>query len=72
MVFNMIVRAAGQEFCNLGPLVSQLVMRVLNDSPLILRPGAFVDVRVEVIVPALTTLLADPAGNLICDLGPEF
>ena len=46
---------------------------ILQDGPILVRaPGLLTDVRVEVIVPSLSALLPDPAGQVARDQGPLF
>ena len=72
MVFDGIVRPAWDQFCNLCPLVSPLFVRVVDNSILLVRPGRLLDVRVQVVVPALPTLLPDPTLQLLGDQSPTL
>ena len=69
-VFDLIVCASGNISSNLTPpgRVSQEEMSdedVLLQAPLLLH-----DVRVEMVMPALTALFSDATGQVTCDRGP--
>ena len=70
MVLDCIVGSAGDQFGNLGPLIAPLLVSVVDDSVLLVGPGGFLDLRVEMVVPSLPTLLSDTAGKALSDLGP--
>lgn len=45
----------------------------LDDGPVFfVRPSLFLDVRVEVVMPALSTLLANPTWKMFGDISPIF
>lgn len=45
----------------------------LDDGPiLLLGPPLLLDVRVEMVVPSLPALFANPAGEVFGDVGPIF
>jgi len=46
---------------NLRPLVAKTVLQVHDQVVLILRPGAALDGGVQVVIPALPALLAQPS-----------
>ena len=61
MVLDGVVRPSGDELGNLSPLVAPLLVRVVDDPVLFFGPSGFLDLRIEVVVPALPALLPDPA-----------
>lgn len=69
-VFDVIVRAARQELCNLAPFVSVLLVRLNNCSVLLGSPLVLFDVRVQVVVPSLAALLTDTTGQRLRDVRP--
>jgi len=75
VVLDRVVSAARQFFTDLCPPVSQqavfLSRRYKEEDPLLFfGPLLDVDMRVEVVVPALATLLADPPGQMLGYEGP--
>ena len=54
----------------IGPLVPKLGVIFHENGMLSIRPRVLVDVRVQVIVPSLTALLARPPGEVFRALGP--
>ena len=50
--------------------VSELSVRLDDGSVLLVRPGFFLDVRVEMVEPALSTLLAQPTHQVRRDERP--
>lgn len=70
MVLDGVVGPPWQQLGNLGPLIAHVDV-ALQDGPILVgRPGLLANVRVEVVVPPLSALLADPAGQLVGDDGP--
>jgi len=47
-------------------------VRIQDDLILLLGPFVFTDIRVEVVVPALSALFSDAAGQLLGDEAPVF
>ena len=72
MVFYGIVGSAGDQLCNLGPLVSPLLVRVVDHSVLLVCPSSLLDVRVQVVVPSLPALLPDPTLQLLRNQSPTL
>mmetsp|Transcript_11489 Transcript_11489/g.34878 ORF Transcript_11489/g.34878 Transcript_11489/m.34878 type:complete len:362 (+) Transcript_11489:707-1792(+) len=58
VVLDGVVGAPLEELRDLGPLVSQARLRLVDDELLLLRPGRLLDERVEVIQPPRAALLA--------------
>ena len=72
MIFNRVIRPSLERFCNLRPSVPVLGVRddelsILLDAPLF----AF-NLRIEMIVPSLATLLSDSPREFIRDSRPSF
>ena len=65
MVLDGVVRPAGDELGDLGPLVAPLLVRVVDDSVLLVGPGRLLDLRVEVVVPTFSALLSNAALQLL-------
>ena len=59
-VLNRVVCATRQRLCDLAPLVAELLMQLQDQAVLGRRPLFLADVGVEVVVPPLATLLANP------------
>mmetsp|Transcript_23593 Transcript_23593/g.52987 ORF Transcript_23593/g.52987 Transcript_23593/m.52987 type:complete len:231 (+) Transcript_23593:851-1543(+) len=78
VVLHVVVCAAGQALGDLGPLIAQFLVRFGHDPLLLLCPVGLVDMRVEVVVPALAALLARAArdavllGEVLGDKGPAL
>ena len=52
IVFNAIIRSARQLFCNVGPLVAQLLVQLEDLRLLLLANRVFLDVWVQVVMPS--------------------
>ena len=61
VVLDGVVGPPRQQLGDFRPLVAEDLVRLVDDRVLVLRPGALLDLRVEVVVPALAALLADAA-----------
>jgi hypothetical protein len=61
MVLDSIVRAPFEELGNLRPFVAHDPVLEIKNPFLVLTPGDFFDLRVEMIVPSFTALLPDSA-----------
>ena len=61
---------AGQQLGDLGPAVPQQRAGLVDDEVLLFGPGALLDLGVQVVVPALATLLPQPALQLLSDHTP--
>ena len=70
MVLDGVVGPPRQQLGDLGPLVAHVDVAFQDGPVLGGRPGLLANVRVEVVVPPLPALLADPAGKLVGDDGP--
>ena len=70
MIFYVVISSTMQEFCDFRPLVSAQNVEVKNLLILLLGPSVFLNVRVQVVVPALSTLLSDASLKVVCDLTP--
>ena len=77
MIFDGIVGSSGQKLGNHGPFVSKpkfsldlLFVRLDDDPIFLLRPTFLADVGVEMVVPPLSALLADPSGKVLGDEAP--
>ena len=72
MVFDCVVGPAGDELGNLCPLVAPLFVGIVDDSVFLLGPSSLLYFWVEVVVPPLTALLADPTLQVFGDQGPTL
>ena len=70
MVLDRIVSPAFQELGNLCPLVLILPVRNEENELLLLGPVVFLYPWVQVVVPALPALLANPTRQEVSDVGP--
>jgi hypothetical protein len=59
-------------FGDLSPLVSVLLVGLDDHLVFLVCPLLFLDVGVQMVVPALPALFADPAWQLLADLAPVF
>ena len=70
MVFNRVVGPSWEVFGDFSPFVADGFV-IKEEKPFfILVPGGFLDHWVEVVVPTLTTLLADATVEMVRDEGP--
>ena len=70
MVLDVVVCATLEVFGNIGPAIIELIVEE-NKSPLLLiAPTNFLVQGIQVIVPALSALLAHATCELPCDEGP--
>jgi hypothetical protein len=61
VILDRVVGPAGQALGDVGPAVSRAVLLGLKyDAVFVLGPRGLGNVRVKVIVPSLSTLLANP------------
>ena len=72
MVLDGIVRSSGDQLGYLGPLVAPLLVGVEDDSVLLVGPGSFLDLWVEVIVPTFPTLLSNPPLQMFSNKCPPL
>lgn len=61
-----------QQLCNLGPLIAPLLVCLVDDVVLLVRPGTLLDGRVQVVMPSLPALLPDAALQVLRDQGPSL
>ena len=67
MVLDGVVCSAWDEFGDLCPLISPLLVCIVDDLIFLVRPGGLLDVGVEMVVPTFTTLLANATLEMFCD-----
>jgi hypothetical protein len=72
VVLDSIVSATGQLLGYQCPLVSENGVREEQYPFLRGRPFTFADIWAEMVEPPFPTLLAHPAGYLLCDGGPAL
>lgn len=78
VVFDTVIRSSGELFCNVGPLITQALMKIKYHPFLILVYRIFLDIGIKVIVPAFSTLFAGSSGYFVLvfeslgDIGPTF
>lgn len=65
IVFDTVIRPSLKLFGDLGPFVAVSLMQTKNLSLLVLRYWILFDVRVQMVVPSLSALLASPSRDLI-------
>ncbi len=70
MVLDGIVGPALQDLRDLGPLVAESPMVEIQDPLFVLAPGDLLNLRVQMVVPSLPALLADPSWQVLCYLSP--
>lgn len=72
VVLNRVVRAAKQQFGYFRPLVAKLLVRVENYAVLLFSPFTVFNIRIQMVMPPLSALLADPAVQFGRDETPVF
>jgi hypothetical protein len=78
VVFDAVVAAPGQLLSDVRPLVAQTLVQIENLAFFVSANGVFLNVGVQVIVPALTALFARPPADLVLlfqflrHVGPAF
>ena len=72
MVLDGVVSPAWDQLGDLGPLVPPLLVRVVDDPVLLVSPGRLLDLRIEMIVPSLPTLLPDPPLQMLRYQSPSL
>ena len=70
VIFDSVVCAAFQTMGDLSPLVFVDLVFDEQNELLFLGPLNLLDHWIEMVVPALTTLLADPTREFVGDFGP--
>lgn len=58
--------------CYFCPAVTQLLVKLIDKPVLILRPGGLLDVRIEMVVPPLPTLLPSTTFEVFRNQSPAF
>ena len=70
MVFDGIICSSLQNLGNLGPFIVDNAVHKEQNPLFFLAPADFLDHGVQVIVPALTALLTDTVGEVLCNKSP--
>ena len=70
VVLDRVVGTPFENLCNVCPLVALALVGDVEDQLLLKAPGVLLDLGVEMVVPALSALLADPAREVLRDRGP--
>ena len=70
MILNSVVSATLKDFRDLGPLVAIVTMHQVQDPFFFFAPSNLLDLRVEVIMPTLTALLANASREMLCNQSP--
>jgi hypothetical protein len=65
MVLNGVVSPAFEDLGDLSPLVLELSMHHEKDPLLFFAPSAFLDLGVQMVVPSLSALLANPLRQIL-------
>lgn len=71
MIFDCVVSASLQDLSNIGPRVTILSMTYVEDPLLLFAPWIFLNHWIQMVVPALSTLLSDSSvemGSNLCPL----
>lgn len=61
-----------EQLCNLRPAVSQYAVSLVDDEVLLRGPRRFLHTRIEMVVPALSALLSQPAFQVLGHHRPLF
>jgi hypothetical protein len=70
VILDVIVCSSRKVLGDLSPLVAELLVSSDDDLIFLLSPLASLDVGIEMVVPSLSALLADSAGELARDDAP--
>ena len=70
VVFDIVVCAAQDDRCELRPSVLRLSLHVEQDPVFFDTPLELVEKWVELVAPALSTLLSCASWDLLCDCVP--
>jgi hypothetical protein len=70
MIFNVVVSSTIQILSDLRPSIPVLQMKIKYLLVFFFGPTIFLDVWIQVVVPALSALLADSAFEIVCNLAP--
>ena len=72
MVFYRVIGPLGEHFGHFGPFASVEQIQQVQQPFLMSHPFGLIDVRVEMIMPPLTTLLTHPVGNKLRNERPSL
>jgi len=70
VVLNGVVGSSLQELGDLRPFVSALSVHQEEDPLLLLAPRNLLNLRIQVVVPSLSALFADPTWQMLSNYGP--
>jgi len=70
MILDGVVSASFKNFSDFCPFVLQFTVKHEQDPLFLLGPIASFDLGVEVVVPSLAALFADPVWQVLADEGP--
>lgn len=70
MILNGVVGTALENLGNVRPFVALALVRDVENQLLLETPGVLLDLGVQMVVPALSALLSDPAREVLGDRGP--
>jgi hypothetical protein len=70
MILNRVISPPVQHLSNLSPLVADSPMIQIQNPLLLLAPCDFLNLRIQVIMPPFSALLADSSRQMLCDLRP--
>lgn len=72
MVLYSVVCPPRYQFCYLGPLIPPLLMRVVDNAILFLRPRSLLYLRIQMVVPSLAALLPYATFQVLGNQCPAF
>jgi hypothetical protein len=70
VILDGVVGATFKHLGYLCPLVAVVSVHQIEDPLFLSAPADLLDLRIQVIVPALTALLSDPPREVLCDQSP--
>ena len=70
VVLDGVVSATLEHLGYLSPLVAVVSVHQIEDPLFLTAPADLLDLRVQMVVPALTALLSDPPWEMLCDQSP--
>ena len=65
MIFNKVIWSSSKVLSNLGPIVSQLLLKQKEKPFFFLCKGLVVDFRIQIVIPSFPTLFTNSSRNIL-------